>query len=133
MDETIPRENMRKEDGRLNIIFQQLLGLKSSLEEMRAEQKNIAIDVLHNKEKTDLLTLRQYENVVPMLESIRKKLFGNGVAGLLEEHIICKNKLAYMESDIQDIKSLRTWIRNLTVTTGVSIILGLIAIVWRYH
>ncbi len=52
---------------------------------------------------------RQSESVIPDLQTIKKELYGNGVPGLVKEHIACQEK-------IREIDGLKQWVRASMLT-----------------
>ena len=52
---------------------------------------------------------RQSESVIPDLQTIKKELYGNGVPGLVKEHVACKAK-------IDEIDGLKLWVRGSVLT-----------------
>jgi hypothetical protein len=112
------RNMPREEDNRiLCSVYQQLDNLQKDVTDVRLEIKSVAS--------------KQTDYTLPWLDKVVKKLFGNGTAGLLDEHVECKGKIKALEDSAKELKLLRVWVRNLTTTTAISIIFGLIITIWR--
>ena len=131
--ELYKKYNNRKSDAMINAVAIQLETMQIVINEIRNEQKKIVTDLLQNTLHTESVSQRQKEYTIPMLDGIRKEVFGgNGGGGLLEEHIKCQERVIRMEKSMEETKQLRIWVRNLTVTIVISVlsIVGTTLMAW---
>lgn len=114
----------RKDDGISALIFEQLT-------EIISEQKKVALDLASTNFELKLLSQNQKDKTLPMLEKVVSKIFGNGTKGMLDDITCIKKDIDSINEKTKETQDLRIWVRNMTVTTVISIIGGLLLIVWE--
>lgn len=115
----------------LSGVYQQLETVQETVKEIRSEQIKIAGDLVSTSGAHQLLEQSHRMITLPFIKELHERLFGNGHIGLFSEHIACQEQVRHLLNEVKEIRDLRIWIRNLTVTTVGSIICTLVAVIWK--